>query len=698
MHSRFVKIPFERIKIPVFKPFFCVPCILVCSGTTLLADWQDEIGFTRLQSIAGAELPTSPSQGYSQIESTETAPPVYSFQPDTSNPLFTGKAFTNKSASTGSGTSGHATHVATNFYGSTSQLPGAAPVDLYYAGAWTNSDFLRMGTSSIPRTESRAVQNHSWILTTGWTSSQVVEANHRLDYAINQNGFVCVVGANNGTSTTLPQFLGQSYHTISVGRDDGGHSAGFTAYDGTGRIKPDIVAPSAAPEYATSWTTPMVAGAAGLLYAKLSASPYSLTGADRPRVIKALLLASATKNTVPSWANTSTRPLDLRYGAGELNTYHAYSTLRSGEVSASNSIQRGIRAWAADTVNENSTKTYYFTIPAGAPSTPFSAALIWHRDVTTQLTGGFFNKTRTWSSTLANLNLRLHHATGTTLGSIMSESLSAVDNVELIYQSALAPGDYALRVENTSNTSNTDTPYALAWHSLPSASVVAIDSEAHEFDGDEGAITISRTGDTTLPLLAPLTVSGTAIPGTHYQALPADVTFAAGQNSVTLQIVPISDVIAQGTRTVIVGIAEDFALVRDAAQTATITIEDKSFDAWRFANFTSLELDDNEISGETADPDDDQLVNLIEYALGLLPKSFDVSPVVPIDVGGYLGLSAAKSLSATDISWSAEVCLDLENWTPAVIITDSASLFEARDNEAIDDAAKRFIRLKITRE
>ena len=207
-------------------------------------------------------------------------------------------------------------------------MPGATDVDLYDANNWLGSGFLNHQQSPYqrPSVETRAVQNHSWI---GSAGSYDTEINQRLDYAIDRDGFVCVVGENNGNSTTLPRLLGQSYHAISVGRDDGAHSAGFTTIDGTGRIKPDIVAPSASPENATSWTTPMVASTAGLLYAKLAAAPYSLTGADKPRVIKALLLASATKNTVPSWANTSSRPLDLRYGAGELNAYHAYSTLRS---------------------------------------------------------------------------------------------------------------------------------------------------------------------------------------------------------------------------------------------------------------------------------------------------------------------------------------------------------------------------------
>jgi hypothetical protein len=399
----------------------------------------------------------------------------------------------------------------------TSLVAGNCPVGLYNANSWIGGGFLNRGSNSEPVTESHAVQNHSWVgtLNANFTEADATEINRRLDFAINRDGFVSVVGVNNGNSTILPAILGQSYHTISVGRDDNGHSAGFTTLDfitsgDAGRIKPDIVAPSAAPEYATSWTTPMVASAAGLLYSKLAAAPYSLAGADKPRVIKSLLLATATKNTVPSWSNTPTRPLDLRYGAGELNICHAYNALRAGKETASSSILRKSLGWATESVAASSPKTYFFNIAAGAPSTPFSAALTWHRVITDNLNGPSWGNL---STTLANLNLRLYQASGFALGSEVAASLSSVDNVELVYQSALPPGNYALVVESTSTTS---THYALAWHSLPAVTVAATSATAREIDLQAGLVTITRTGDTALPLFVPITVGGSAISGSWH--------------------------------------------------------------------------------------------------------------------------------------------------------------------------------------
>jgi len=663
--------------------------ILLGLITPLSADWREVAGFTRLQLIAASDLVSSaPSQGLTQVEASTTVPPPYTFLPDTANSLFSGKTFTNKSAATGTAISSHATHVATNFYGNTTSLiSGNCPVDVYYVDDWLYTKFLNYGANLYPAVESRAVQNHSWAASTtnGITDSIATQINERVDFAINRDGFVCVVGSDNLESTVLPQLLCQSYHTISVGRDDGGHSAGFTNLDVTGRIKPDIVAPSADPEYASSWTTPMVASAASLLYAKLPTSP-ALLVPDKPRVIKALLLATATKT--PAWANTTARPLDLKYGAGILNIYHAYNALRAGRATASTSVLQKSRGWGAETVNGNSTTTYFFTIAPGAPSTPFSAALTWHR-VVSKSGGG------TWSATpLPNLNLHLYRATGFTVGTLVAESLSTVDNVELVYQPALTPGSYALVVQNTSATA---TPYAVAWHSLPAVNLAATVPIAREIDLQAGVVTISRTGDTTLPLFVPLTVSGTAVAGSDYLTLPAGVTIPTGQASTTLQVVPVGDFLAQGNRSVSVAVAADFALVSDVTQPAVVTIQDKPFDAWRFANFSGPELANASISAEKADPDGDALPNLVEYALGFDPRIAGISPVTTSQSGGYLTLSSSKNTAATDISWNAEVTADLQDWQATVVITNTTTSFVARDSVLAANAAERFIRLKITR-
>ena len=655
--------------------------VMLCAASAK-ADWRAEIGHTRLLQLAasaGQGIPAATGSGVSHIEAS-TGVGIYG--PDTASSVFSGKSFIFKSGA--SGVSSHANRVALNYYGSASLLSANSTVDLYDANSWIGGGFLNLGGGfTAPASEARAVQNHSWI-GNGITESQATEIGRRLDFAINRDGFISVMGVNNGASTTLPQLLAQTYHGISVGRDDGQHSAGLTTLDGTGRGKPEIVAPSTSPDNATSWTTPMVAGAAGVLHGKLASAPYSQSGANLPRVVKALLLAGATKDTVPLWANTASRPLDARYGAGELNLHHSYLALLAGRATASNNTSYGIRGWAAETVNRSSSKTWYFTIPPGAAGTPFCAVLTWHRTVSSL----------GWTATLSNLDLRLHHASGFALGSQIAASASTVDNTELIHQPALPPGNYALVVENTSSN---NTAIGMAWHSLPAVTTAASSPLAREIDGQQGTLTLSRTGDSTFPLWVPLAISGSAVPGTHYQPLPSAVMIPAGQSSVSLQVIPIADFLAQSNRTVIVAAAQDFASVRDFSQTAVVTIEDKPFDAWRFENFSGSELADAATSGDAADPDGDGLANLVEYALDFEPNKADARPASVSEIDDYLTISHTKNPAATDITWAAEVTGNFTNWQAALILTDTSTAFTARDTVLISNSERRFLQLKISR-
>ncbi len=644
------------------------------------ADWKDDVGFTRLQTIVGGDLPTAHSLGFTQVEAANTS--TY-YMPNTASVIFTGKTFTNKSGGP-SNTSSHANNVAANYYSTSSLLPGTdpTPVDVYEANNWLNSGFLFSGTTTEPLTETRATQNHSWI---GTTESTVTDAdiNQRLDYAINRDGFVSVVGMNNGSTNPLPGLLGQSYHTISVGLTNGNHSHGFTTYDGSGRIKPELVAPHTA----TSYAAPMVAGAAAILHKKLSTSPHSQSSADLARSIKAILMASARKDTVTNWDNTTSRPLDDTYGAGEVNIYNAFMVMNAGDKT-SGTTQHGPLGWSTETVNASSSRTYYFTIPTG-DNTPFCACITWHRVITDNTPGA------PWGGltvSFADLNLKLHNASGTTLGAEITNSSSTVDNVEMVYQSSLAPGDYALVVENTDLL---NTPFALAWHSSPSVSIAATTPEGLEIDGTNGVFTLTRNGDTAYPLYVPITPSGDAISDTHYSALSSSLLIPAGQTSTTLAVDPISDDTAQGDRTVTATIADDFALIPGA--TADVTIVDKPADEWRFNAFTTAELADPSISGDQADPDFDFIPNLLEYALNFDPKSSEPSPASPSETSGYLSMSVTKNPDATDLTWSAKVSSDLSTWNDATILTNDQNTFEARDTVLKSAAPIRLMRIQVDR-
>lgn len=420
-----------------------VVLLLVVAGPAS-AGWRDDIGHTRLSAELGGGLPTGTNITVSHIEAPEVPG---NYMPNTNHVEFVGKVFTNVSGLS-NGVSTHATTVGLYLYGTnTSIAPDINTIDNHDVNGWLNLDFLRAGTPAEPVVETRRIQNHSWV----GGSSNPTGVVRRLDFAIDRDGFVAVVGANNGASTNLPDLLVHSYNAIVVGRSDGAHSAGETTFDEPGRRKPDIVVPAGA----TSWATPVVASAAALLL-EVSDTNAALTNAGMPQCVKALLLAGATKEEFPAWDRTPARPLDEVYGAGELSIYHSYHTLIGGEQEASTTSKIARLGWDYASIAAGSNRWYFFEVPESNVMTRLSAVLTWHRAVPDEDPGP------SWlpGSFVANLALRLYSSTNLVAGPLLDSSTSTVDNVEHIYQRHLVAGQYALEVSSDSTTN-----YAIAWFS-----------------------------------------------------------------------------------------------------------------------------------------------------------------------------------------------------------------------------------------
>jgi hypothetical protein len=336
------------------------------------------------------------------------------------------------------GSSGHATTVATNYFGNTaSQAPGITTIDAYQADDYINNYVVTLAQ------ETRDVQNHSYI---GYESDQgAAEALlRRFDYIIDRDDYVSCMGLNNGSSTTVPQIWGYSYNGILVGLTSGNHSnANEPQYEGAGRIKPDIVAPMSA----TSWATPVVSSSAALLIDH--ARNEGLADAEHSQVVKALLMAGATKDEFGgAWNNTETQPLDATYGAGELNIYNSYHILDAGQFDASNTSLAETRGWDYGTSGASAAQ-YFLDVPAGYELRDVSALVTWNRDVYGDAL---------WS--MADLSLSLQDATGFIPGTTLTTSDSPVDNVEHIYLDSLGSGRYVFEV-NSAGGYVAD--YGLAW-------------------------------------------------------------------------------------------------------------------------------------------------------------------------------------------------------------------------------------------
>ena len=379
------------------------------------------------------------------------------YMPDTGYSGFVGINFTNIS-NANSAVSGHATGVAKIFYGQTTSLL----TELDTVGIRSADDFLNNFLLTSPVGSSSAdIVNHSYIGAANAAQEAALnEVVKRFDFFSQDSNLINVIAMNNGSSGTIPPLFGSAYNTISVGRTDGQHSHGFTPvnYPGPGRQKPDIVSPLTV----TSTATPAVSSAAALLFDKAKqASNSDATHAD---TIKACLLAGATKTKFPNWSQTSAKPLDTTFGAGELNVFHSYRIIEKSE-SAPGTVN--FRGWSRDSASTSQTRTYTFTTP-NYLSPSLSAALIWQRDVTEVFNRGSYSYTY---QALANLKLELLDQSGTTI----QTSDSALDNVEHIWNTTLSPNTtYSLKVSSTSGTAN----FSLAWQVDGKASAVVVSQAA----------------------------------------------------------------------------------------------------------------------------------------------------------------------------------------------------------------------------
>lgn len=429
---------------------------LLFVATTASASYLDDIGYTDLVSQLereGTALPDGTGVTVTQVEASVSTTSV-AYLPTASS--YTGVSITNRSTSYSGTTSWHADMVGEKIYGNSAMGSGISQVGVYYVSDWLGTGFLNYGTSLLPKTETADVVNHSWVATT--SNSYDKNILNRLDYSIETDDYVAVVGTNNNDSGTATSgdLLAGAYNVISVGVTDGTHVEGSSTING-GVGYPHLVVPTST----TSEATAVVSSAASLLIQ--TANTMGFSNGVKSETIKAVLLAGASKEDLPTWSASSTSPLDSTYGAGELDVQNSYNILLSGEQTSGSTLVSST-GWDYSTIALGATTTYYFNL-SGAGD--ISIALNWNAIYS----GGNANNL---TLSLANLNLFLYEVNGDgSLGSLVQESMASSGNIEAIWAVDLLAGDYVIQVAYAGNASGSKTSYnyALAWESFNTSPV-----------------------------------------------------------------------------------------------------------------------------------------------------------------------------------------------------------------------------------
>ena len=241
----------------------------------------------------------------------------------------------------------------------------------------------------------------------------------------------------------------------------------------------------------------------------------------------------------------------------------------------------------------------------------------------------------------------------------------------------------------------------------PTVEVVASDAVACEFATNTARFSIVRSGgDTNLPALTVnFSITGSAVNGADYVSLPASVTLAQGAAATNLAVTPIPDNVPEGDRTVTLTLQPSANYTLTTVSNATAVIKDRPIDAWRLANFTAAELADPAISGDLADPNHDGLSNLMDYALGLSPKSPNPNPFVLSVQGGLFTLTYSRAKAAIDLTLAVDWSPDLKSWysgpswVQQVNLVDQGAtqLITVQATTPLTSSFSGFLRLRATR-
>lgn len=196
----------------------------------------------------------------------------------------------------------------------------------------------------------------------------------------------------------------------------------------------------------------------------------------------------------------------------------------------------------------------------------------------------------------------------------------------------------------------------------PTIEVVASDAVGGEFGTNTARFAIVRSGDTNPAVTVNYSLAGTAVPGTDYAALPANVTLPSGVMATNLLVAPLGNNLTTNSATVTLNLSASVNYSFGPLTNATVNILDRPFNNWLRANFTAGERANPLITGDSANPDADKLPNLIEYATGSSPKFFDANPFAFGVSNGTFQMTFPQSKAAIDVSLVAEWSADLRNW------------------------------------
>lgn len=206
-----------------------------------------------------------------------------------------------------------------------------------------------------------------------------------------------------------------------------------------------------------------------------------------------------------------------------------------------------------------------------------------------------------------------------------------------------------------------------------SVAVAPSTASIQEGTGTPGAVTVTRTGSLASPLAVSLSqavAAGQAALNTRFSLTPStlNLTIPAGQSSASVTVTPLADTAIRGTESVtLVASPGGGYFLNASATSATIQLLDSVLNTWKIAHFGSI-ANAQSLGADGADPDNDGLSNLLEYALNADPMKADASGLTSSSVeNGSLTFTYNRLKNAPDITYHLLSSSNLAAWTEPTV-------------------------------
>lgn len=187
------------------------------------------------------------------------------------------------------------------------------------------------------------------------------------------------------------------------------------------------------------------------------------------------------------------------------------------------------------------------------------------------------------------------------------------------------------------------------------------------FDQDDGAVafTLEKArvlANTTQQWILAYEASSSTPPGTTFSAKLTNAQSVEAEYAFPLGVTAAA--------------ANAFPVLSD-----TLTVgQGLTLEAWKQMHFTAEELEDDAVSGNGSDPDNDRIVNIVEYALGLDPRIANREGLPRSQlIDGKLIVTYTRARNATDVAFGLKVSFDLPALVEASGLIDVFSITDNGD-------------------